>query len=631
MAGRFSVEAVFKAVDRITAPVSRIQNRVGKMTRSIGRGFDRLNRKVNKVGGSLKGMARRSAVALAGLALVLANVTNVGADFGRAIGSAAVKFPEQIQRGTEEFKALEVAARDVGRTTEFTSVQAARGLNFLAKAGFDAAFSMKALKPIVDFATASEIEFAEAADIASDTLGAFGLNAKDPIKKLANLTRVMDVMSATANSTNTSVAELFEAVKGGAAITDVAGGSIETFSAIMGFLANSGIKATKAATASKNITLALAGVGNKAAKSFRRLGISLQDLKGDLRDPLSVLDDLRGRLKGFGTKQKVGILEAIFGKISLASAAKLIGDAGTEVRELRLELNKAGGSSKRTAAFIRDDVRGSIDGLTSAIEGVKISIFSLNEGPLKEVIDRMTEWVRANETLIGSKIGGFLLGIINNLDTIVTWVKRISIALAVFVALTAVLKTLALVLTVVNLLMAANPVVLITLAIIALIAAIASVITWWRELKEFIVGLPTSVIAAWALLTGPIGWLIGASALIMKHWEPIKDFFKGIADSIAEVINTIKSSGSILGRGLKLASGLFSSDEDETESLDGFEPRMKERRPQMVSPHDRTGRSIDEQRTVSKSEVTIKAPVGVAEVTKGKLGSGLRLQDSGAF
>ena len=54
MAGRFSVEAVFKAVDRVTAPVTRMQNRVGKLTRSMGRGFHKLNRVVGKFASGVK-------------------------------------------------------------------------------------------------------------------------------------------------------------------------------------------------------------------------------------------------------------------------------------------------------------------------------------------------------------------------------------------------------------------------------------------------------------------------------------------------------------------------------------------------------------------------------------------------
>ena len=52
---------------------------------------------------------------------------------------------------------------------------------------------------------------------------------------------------------------------------------------------------------------------------------------------------------------------------------------------------------------------------------------------------------------------------------------------------------------------------------------------------------------------------------------------------------------------------------------------------QVVSPQERTARSIEEQRTTSTAEVTIRDETGRSEVTGGKLGPGLSLQPSGAF
>jgi len=53
--------------------------------------------------------------------------------------------------------------------------------------------------------------------------------------------------------------------------------------------------------------------------------------------------------------------------------------------------------------------------------------------------------------------------------------------------------------------------------------------------------------------------------------------------------------------------------------------------PQVITPQDRTANSIEERRTINTSEVTIKDETGRAEVTKGKLGSGILLQPTGAF
>ena len=536
MAGRFSVETVFKGIDRITRPVKRMQRGVGRFTKSVERGFRRAGRVVNNFNNRMKQGLAAGVAGLTAFGFAAANIITVGAEFGRAIGAAAAKFPDKIKRGTAEFIALKKAARDVGATTEFTATQAAEGLNFLAKAGFDAKFSMLVLKDIVDFATASEMEFAEAADIASDAIGAFGLDAKDPGQKLINMQRIMDVLSLTANSTNVSVAEMFETIKKGAPVGVKAGQSLETFAAVTGVLAGVGIKGSEAGTATKNIALALAGVGNKAGKTFKKLKIPLSDAEGKMRDVADVFEDLSKATDGMDEAKILGVMNAIFGKISLAAATNLLGDGAEKIRKLRGELEAAGGSSKRTAAFIRNDVRGSLDGLSSAIDGVKISIFDMNEGPLKEVIDSMTDWVRANETFIATKIGENIKKIFDNLDAIIEWAEVVAKVAAGMLALNIALQAFTAVMGAVNIVLAANPIVLMILAFIAFAATAAFVITHWEEVKTFFsewwVSLPEGAKTAIKALTA--AFLPGAG-LILGEWEKVKTFFTDLWETIQQI------------------------------------------------------------------------------------------------
>lgn len=649
MAGRFSVEAVFKAVDRVTAPVNRMQQRMRKFTRSMTRGLRGADKAFGKMVRGIKVGAKIAAASLATLSVAIFDVVRTGADFGRAIGSAAAKFPEQIKRGTAEFKALEDAARDVGSTTEFTSTQAAQGLNFLAKAGFSAAAAVKALPGIVDFATAAEIDFAEAADVASDALGAFGLDSTDLGKKMKGLQRVMDVMSLTANSTNVSVAELFESVKGGGPVAAAAGVSIETFAASMGFLANSGIKASKAGTDAKNITLALAGVGNKAASVFKKLGISLADSSGNLRDQFDIMDELRGKLGKFGEIQRVQLVESIFGKIPLASASKLLSDTEGSVRALRKSLEAAGGSSKKTAAFIRNDVRGSLDSLSSAIEGVKISIFSAEKGPLKAIIDRMTEWIRLNE---GAAVGAVIEGIeflINNRQQILDTATTILKVTAAVVAVSLVLKTLIAVMTLVNLVMLANPVGLLVAGVLLLIAAFAALVIWSEDIA---VSLDKMTGVAW-LVTRPLAKLVDLINFIKGGGDVGASFAEGLDNMtgiawlltrpLAKLVELIRSiDGAAIGAGFSAVTdflGFTGNDVPEVPmpapvtrgERDDAEPRARAPVTQMVSPQDRVARTIEERRETSTAEVTIRDETNRAEVTGGKLGPSIQLQSSGAL
>lgn len=639
MAGRFSVEAVFKAVDRVTAPVSRMQNRVGKMTRSMGNGFDRLNKKVGKFASGVKKGALAVTAALALSTGAMANVISTGADFEQTLVAAAAKYPGEIRKGTEAFEQLEQAARKTGSATEFSASEAAGALNFLAMAGFDAESSVAALPGVVDLATAAQVDLATATDVASDSLGAFGLMTKDATQLGKNLARVNDVIAKTTTSANTTVESLFETIKEGGPVATTAGASLETFSALAGELANAGIKGSQAGTTLKNMFLTLAAPTAGSAKILKRLGIQTQDASGDMRDIVDILGDLNGALDGLGTAERSGVLEGIFGKIPIAGVNVLLASGSDRLREYRGELEGASGASSTMASVMRDTLQGRLNSLKSAVEGVKISIFSMTNGPLADAIDKTTEWVRANEQLIATNVGEFLAGIISNFENIVKWAKRIGIALAVFFTLSMILKTLVLVMTAVNLVMAANPIVLIVLGIMALIAAVAAAIIWWDELKAAFLGLPGPVKAAIAVIMGPIGWFIGAAALIMENWEPIKGFFSdlwtgvvGIFDAavakIMGVVDKVKGAASFIGDMASSAgssvSGFFGFGDDEEQSTGTTGP-------QVVSPQERVARSIDEQRTTQSAEVTIRDESGRAEVTGGTLGPGLTLQNSGAF
>lgn len=598
MAGRFSVEAVFKAVDRVTAPVTRMQNRVGKLTRSMGRGFDKLNRSVGKFASGVKRGALAVTAALAISGAAMADVVSTGAQFEQTLVSAAAKFPGEIRRGTEAFEQLEAAARKTGATTEFSASQSAEALNFLAMAGFNAESSIAALPGVVDLATAAQVDLATATDVASDSLGAFGLMTKDASKLGANLARVNDVIAKTTTSANTTVESLFETIKDGAPVATTAGASIETFAALAGELANSGIKGSKAGTTLKNMFLSLSAPGTGAAKILKRLGVSTKDANGDMRDIVDILHDLNGSLDGLGTADRSGVLEGIFGKIPIAGVNVLLASGSDRLREYRKELEGASGASSTMASVMRDTLQGRLNSLKSAVEGVKISIFSMTSGPLADAIEKTTEWVRANEALIATNLGQFLADIINNFESIVNWIKQVGIGLAVFFALAAVLKTIVLVMTAINLIMAANPIVL---GILAIVAAVALLIAAWEPIKGFFSDLWGGVVNVFDSAVGKI--------------TAVVDRVKNAASTIVDTISSI-------GGGV---ADFFGFGDDVQTSGGGSTG------PQVVSPQERVARSIEEQRTSSSAEVTIRDESGRAEVTGGSLGPGLSLQPSGVF
>ena len=81
-------------------------------------------------------------------------------------------------------------------------------------------------------------DLASTSDILTDNMTAFGIELKD-------VDHFMDVMAATANNTNTSIAGLGEAYKYVAA-TSRSFESMEEVNIILGTLANAGVKSGKA-------------------------------------------------------------------------------------------------------------------------------------------------------------------------------------------------------------------------------------------------------------------------------------------------------------------------------------------------------------------------------------------------
>lgn len=493
MAGRFSVEAVFKAVDRITAPVSRMQNRVGKFARSMERSFHGVNRAVGRLSDGIKRAGRASAVALTAVGAAAASVIKTGATFQQSIVNATARFPGDIKRGAEAFEELSQSARKVGATTEFTASQAAEAINFLAMAGFNAQSAMAALPGVVDLATAASSSLARATDIATDSLGSFNLLTKDPEQLIKNLTRVNDVLARTSTSANTTIEQMFEAIKQGAPAGVAAGQSLETIAAMIGTMANAGIKGERAGTGLKNIFLAIGAPASTAAKIMKRLGVQTQDSNGAVRDALSVFRDFNKAVKTLPNSKQIAIFDEIFGKIPLAAAIN-ISNASESATELRESLLGAAGASEKMASIIRDTVRGRLNALKSAVESVAISIFDMNEGPLADVIDRMTAWVRANERLIATRVTQFIVELTTELPKIAEGLADIAKAALGILALNVAFKAVAGTIALINFLMLRNPITLAIMAAVTAVGVLAGALDpVWQVVKAIVRGVTTAV------------------------------------------------------------------------------------------------------------------------------------------
>jgi len=461
-------------------------------------------------------------VALAAVAAILTNVILTGAKFEQTLVSAAAKFPGEIRKGTDAFLELEEAAREVGRTTEFTATQSADALNFLAKAGFTAQEAMDNLQTTVDLATVAEIDLGRASDIATDSLGIFGFASAKAEEKQKALVKIVDIMVKTSTSANTSIEQMFEALVQGGPVATAAGQSIETTAALIATMADAGIKGTKAGTGLKNIMLAISAPGSTAAKIFRNLKVDLKSTTGGVRDAIDVFEDFQKALSEKAEPEQLAILKEIFGKIPIAAAINIT--RGIEkTREFREGITGLSNTTTDMALVMRNTFQGRLNSLNSSIQNTMINVFKLTEGPLSDLIDKMTEWVDINGELVAQRVAAFILLIATNADRILVFLRNFGIAVGIFFVFITVLKTLIAVMTIVNLVMLANPIVLITIGVLALITALVLLAVFWDEVIIVLRKMPLPIqalgLAIIALIAGPLTAFRAVAEVFPDAWE----------------------------------------------------------------------------------------------------------------
>lgn len=402
MAGRFSVEGEFRVIDRMTRPIRRIQRGMRRFRTASERDMASIRQFAGHLRTAFVAVGVAVAAMGAAAAAALADVIETGVAFEQSIVNASARFGPAAARGTQAFTDLETAARDVGATTEFMASQAAEGLFHLAGAGFSAEQAIAALPAVVDLATASQVDLEEATRMASQSLGALNLMTEDSVQLGTNLARVNDVLARTANTSNTNVSQMFEAMRVGGPVATAAGASIETFGSLVAALGDAGITGSDAGTAIRNVFGRLVNPSRQASRALRGLGVDVEDADGNMRDIVDIMGDVNEGLEGMGTRTRGRVLGQIFGARTVASANIILNRGTEELNAYRTALEDAGGASADMAEVMRDTTGGDLATLTSTIEAFKLMIWDTVRGPMRQIVSAMTDWVRANSAWMSS-------------------------------------------------------------------------------------------------------------------------------------------------------------------------------------------------------------------------------------
>lgn len=335
----------------------------------------------SELGGHLMGIA----VAGAAMAAPIRSAMNFEAAMSR-VGAVS-------RANDEQLKQLTSTARELGATTEWSASQAAEGMQFLSMAGFSVDETISAMPGMLNLASAAGTDLGRTADITSNILRQFDMQAGES-------GRLGDVLTNAFTSSNTTLESLGLTMSYVGPVAAKAGASIESVAAMAGKLGDAGIQGEKAGTALRAMFSRLQDPPKEAGAILQNLGVSIADANGDMRSMSDILGEMDSAMAGMGSVARSEILSTVFGLESLSAAHVLMADAASGALDEYEEALHESGTSARVAAQQNDNARGMVKQLGSALESLAITVGNILLPAFTDGGNALSGMVRSVDTLI---------------------------------------------------------------------------------------------------------------------------------------------------------------------------------------------------------------------------------------
>jgi len=332
----------------------------------------------------------------------------------------------------EAFESLTRTAQRLGRETSFTASQVADAMVGLGRMGFSPTEIESSIGAVLNLSRATGTELSESADIAANSMRVFGLEA-------TKMTKVSDLLTATANGSAQTLTDLFEGIKMAGPQAAAAGETLDELCASLGVMANMGIKGSLAGTALRKAFTQFADTDIQ--EILRSVGVESTDANGNLRKMADVMRDIAVATKNMPTAERLTFMKDVFDVRGMMSGLSLTGST-EELDAFLAKLRDVNGQADETARAMDRGIGGSFRLFASAVEGAMNATGVALNSTLQPIVDRVTavinsftKWIEANKPLVASiatvaagvmALGAVLLGIGMVSRTVSTGIGAIS-------------------------------------------------------------------------------------------------------------------------------------------------------------------------------------------------------------
>lgn len=276
-------------------------------------------------------------------------------------------------RGTEDsLYRLRRAAIDTSSKNRLSLPEVAEGMVGLARMGFNEKEIKDAIKPVTDLAQATGTDLAQATLIAANVMRAFQ-------KRSGDMTRIIDLLTVTANGSAQSLIDVGESMKHAASSGALLGESIEDVCAQLMMLANLGIRGEMAGTALRRIATQFADP--KVQALLAQHGVQVIDpATRNLRRRVDVMKDIGKAMEKMGNADQLAFAAKVFEIRGMNAGAMLALRPGDTEAALE-KLSKAAGAGAASSAETMKGLGGAMAELANGVTALGDALSNALVGP----------------------------------------------------------------------------------------------------------------------------------------------------------------------------------------------------------------------------------------------------------
>lgn len=313
------------------------------------------------------------------------------------LGAAAVKMTTDFNSSMakvgalsgatgEELQKLRDKAKEMGATTMYSATEAADALGYMALAGWDANESTAALPGVLNLAAASGMDLAQASDLCTDYMSAFGMEAGEA-------SRMADVLAKAQATSNTTTEMLGDAFKNCAVNANAFGLDVEQTTALLGKLADQGLKGSEAGTALNAMFRDMIQKAENGAIAIGNTKVAVTDANGNFKDMAEIVRDVQKATDGMSESERMAALMTTFTADSIKAMGILTNTGADAIDDFTDSLYNANGAAEEMADKMNDTLKGDLDELSSALEAAAITIGEKLEPALRNIVQWITKVV----------------------------------------------------------------------------------------------------------------------------------------------------------------------------------------------------------------------------------------------